>query len=168
MVRRLSLPAGMFGAVLIAGLGVAVLSARPAAGPVYTVAGLRERLAAQPDAWAGRTVVVRGMAEPCPWWGGGARLWQCADEPLVLVAGPFDAVAEPLPLGQTAPGTALAFLRDVPILHEVLARPRAVPVFTPSRFRVRLQGLAAQSCGGRSPCYAALLLDVAPVASKEL
>jgi hypothetical protein len=48
-------------------------------------------------------------------------------------------------------------------LRDLLAQPRAVLEFTPSRYRVRLQSLGAQTCGGRSPCYAALQLDMAPV-----
>jgi hypothetical protein len=135
--------------------------------PVYTVAQVQAGLADHPQVWVGRTVQVRGMTEPCLWWGGTTSLWQCADDLLVLISGPSDAVAEPLPLGQTA-GTMLDLLRGLPVLRDLLARPGRVPMYTPSRFRVRLQRLAAQSCGGRAPCYVALLLEVAPEASKEL
>lgn len=168
MARQLPLLASLLGLMLLAGLVAAVLSTRPAQGPVYSVADLRERLATQPAAWVSRIVLVRGMAEPCPWLGGGARLWGCADEKLILVPGPSDTAAEPLPLSQMPEGTTPTLLRGLPILRALLAQPHTVPIFTLSRFRVRLQSLAAQSCGGRSPCYAAVPLDVVPVASKEV
>lgn len=151
------------GLVLTISLFAAITARRAVApGPVYALAQVQAGLADHPRAWVGRTVWVRGMAEPCPWWGGTTRLWQCADEPLILVADPAGQVAEPLPLSQPAPNALLAVLRGLPLLHDLVARWRAVPVFTPARFRVRIHSLAAPACGGRSPCYEVLLLDTAP------
>lgn len=136
-------------------------------GAVYSVAQMQAGLVDHPQAWVGRTVQVRGMAQPCPWWGGTARLWQCADDPFILVPDPADRAAEPLPLSQLAPDALPKVLRALPLLHALavrfVARSRAVPEFTPARFRVQVQRLAAQVCGGRSPCYAAVLLAVAPM-----
>src|SRR5579864_3706156 len=133
-------------------------SRRPGAG-ICARAGA-SRAGGPSPAWAGRTVWVRGMAEPCPWWGGTTRLWQCADEPLILVADPAGQVAEPLPLSQPAPNALLAVLRGLPLLHDLVARSPTVPAFAPLHFRVRLRSLAAQAHGGRSPCYEAVLLAV--------
>ena len=153
----------LLGLILTTSLLVAITAGSDVTpGAVYSVAQVQAGLADHPQAWVGRTVRVRGMAEPCPWWGGTARLWQCADEPLILVSDPADLVAEPLPLSRLAPDALLAVLRALPLLHDLVARSRAVPVFTPARFGVRLHRLAAQSCGGRSPCYAVVLLAVAP------
>lgn len=134
---------------------------------VYSVAQVQAGLADHPQAWIGRTVRVRGMADPCPFQGGTTRLWQCADEPFILVPGPADPAAEPLPLSALAPDTLLAVLRALPLLRAVAPPPdpmalsQAVPVFRPARFRVQVRRLTAQSCAGRSPCYAAELLAVA-------
>lgn len=162
MARLSPLLCVLLGCVLAARLALGAIGGWPGHDPVYTVAQVRAGLARDAEVWVGRSVLVRGMADPCPWWGGTIRLWQCADDPLVLGPGPSDPVAEPLPLGLTGEPAALAFLRGLPVLHDLLARSPAVPLFTPSRFRVRLQSLAAQSCGGRSPCYTALL-DAASV-----
>jgi hypothetical protein len=98
------------------------------------------------------------MAESYPWWGGVARGGYRADEPLILVSDSAHQVAAPLPLSQPLPDTLLRVLRGVPLLHDLVPGPRPVPVFTPARFLVRLRSLAAQACGGRSPCYEAVLL----------
>jgi hypothetical protein len=131
-------------------------------GPVYAVAQVQAGLADQPPAWTGRSVWVRGVAVPCPWRGGTARLWQCADDSLILVADPRDPLAEPLPLSPAAPTGVQALVRRLSLLHDLVKRSQAVPVDRRARFRVHVQLLAAQSCGGRSPCYEAVLQGAAP------
>ncbi len=69
--RRRRLPATMgvvLGLALLAGL-VAAVTGRPSSppGPVYTVAEVRAGLARQPAAWAGRTLLVRGVAAESFW-----------------------------------------------------------------------------------------------------
>jgi hypothetical protein len=134
-------------------------------GPVYAIAKVQAELVDQPQDWAKRTVGVHGMVEPCPWWGAPARLWHCADDALILVGDPTDPVAEPLPLSRLPANGILAVLYRLPFLHGLAAPSRAVPMFTPARFWVQVRSLAAQSCGGRTPCYEAVLLGAAPAAS---
>jgi len=67
--RRAITTLGMvLGLALLAGLVAAVVG-RPSspAGPVYTVAQVRAGLARQPAAWAGRTLLVRGIAAQTLW-----------------------------------------------------------------------------------------------------
>lgn len=142
-------------------LGSAIVVTHLHTGPVYSLAQIQTELADHPHAWVGRTVLVRGVAEPCPWWGQTARLRQCADQPLVLVPAPADPRANPLPLRQQAPTQLLALLRGLPLLHDLVSPSPAVLVFRPARFRVHVHTLAASACGGRSTCYEALL-DAAP------
>jgi hypothetical protein len=153
MQRRLPLLGCLVGLVLLTGLVVAAGGSQAEQGPVHTVADPRERLAAQPASWVGRTVVVRAIAGPCPWWIAGARLEYCAGQPLVLYGTATDAPADPLPLLRPAPQPLLTALRRVPVW----------PRFTPARFRVRLFALPTCSHGA---CYAALLLGVAPLTPK--
>ncbi len=67
--RRAITTLGMvLGLALLAGLVAAVVG-RPSspAGPVYTVAQVRAGLARQPAAWAGRTLLMRGIAAKTFW-----------------------------------------------------------------------------------------------------
>jgi hypothetical protein len=147
--------------VLLSSVPVAITAgSHIAQGPVYATAQAQAGLVDHPQAWVGRTIWVRGLAMPCPWWGGTTRLWECADDALILVADPIDPVAEPFPLNQEAPAGILAVLHGLPFLHGLAPLSRAVPVFTPARFRVRLRSLATQPCGGRFPRYEAVLLAV--------
>lgn len=162
LLRPLTCLLAVSSLVLLLG-GALVLTRAPAPAPVYAVAQVQVGLANHPQAWLGRVVWVRGVADPCPWWGEATRLWQCADDPLILVPARTDPVAAPLPLGQPAPNGILAALRRLPLLRALVAAPRAVPVYTTARFRVRLHRLAASACGGRAPCYEAQLLAAVPV-----
>ncbi len=66
--RAVATLGAVLGMALLAGLVAAVVG-RPSspAGPVYTVAQVRAGLARQPSAWAGRTVLVRGVAFESFW-----------------------------------------------------------------------------------------------------
>jgi hypothetical protein len=132
----------------------------PGVAPAYSVAGLRELLAAQQASWAERTVVARARAEPCPWWGSRERLQHCADRQLVL----FDAsgaVGDPIPLERPEQQWLPAEWYSLPVIGELLPRPPGIPTYITARFRVRLLGLPAASCEQRH-CYEARLLDVLP------
>jgi hypothetical protein len=146
---------GLLGLLLLLHLAMALRGSQVNRGPDYTVADLRSRLAALPAAWVGRTVVVRAIAEPCPWWGAAASLLQCDGRSLVLVGTP----ADPLPLVRPAPQGILSVVRGPPIPGALLPRPPAVPLFWRARFRVHL--FALPTCSGTS-CYEALLLDAGP------
>jgi hypothetical protein len=155
--------------VLVALLGLALTSSllirlavgsQVSHGPVYAVAQVQTGLADHPQDWVGRTVQVRGVAEPCPWWGDTARLWHCADDPLILVPTAADGVAEPLPLIRMMPNGLLTVLRGLPLLHDLVARSWAVPVFTLTHFQLHLHSLPVQACGGRAACFEAVLLSV--------
>ena len=151
----------MSGLVLATSLAVATAAALQARhGSVVTLAHLQAGLAEQPQDWLSRTLRVSGIAEPCPWWGGTARLWQCAGDALILVAGPADPVATPLPLSRQPRDTILGLLRGLPLLSALAAPDSTVPLQTPLHFLVRLRLLGAQACGGRVPCYEAVLLNV--------
>ncbi len=65
--RRAAATLGVvLGLALLAGL-VAAVAGRPSSGPVYTVAEVRAGLARQPVAWAGRTLLVRGVTVDSLW-----------------------------------------------------------------------------------------------------
>jgi hypothetical protein len=161
MVR--SLPA-LLAVLGFAGLALAVTGPRAMGGdgPVYPIAAMQDNLTYDPGAWVGRTVVLRAIALPCPWWGATARLQRCGGRPLVLVATPTDAPNAPLPLVRPAPQPLLSFLSGLPVFGDLLPRSPAVPVGAPARFRVRLVALPAGACAGHLPCYEALWLDATP------
>jgi hypothetical protein len=163
MKGQLGVPLTLLGLILATSLVVTITAGSALTpGTVYTAPQVQAGLADQPQAWVGRTVRVRGMAEPCPYSGGTAYLWQCADDPLILVSDSTDRGAVPLPLSPSAPNALLAVLRNLPLLHDLAFRSPAVPVFAPERFQVQVRSVDVQTCGGRSPCYEAVLLDATP------
>jgi hypothetical protein len=164
MMRPLALLGALLGLLLLLRLAGVIGGHQPDSGPVYAVATLRQRLATQPAAWVGRTVLVRASAEPCPWWGAAERLRRCAARPLVLVAAATDHVAAPLPLFRPAPQPLLTRVRSLPVLGTLLPQPPGLPLFTPARFRVRL---LAPPAGAGAACYGALLLDAVPLVRQE-
>jgi hypothetical protein len=164
MMRPLALLGALLGLLLLLRLAGALGGYQPAPGPVYSVAALRQRLATQPAAWVGRTVLVHAMAEPCPWWGAAERLRRCAGRQLVLAGASTDAPADPLPLIRPALPPLLTRVRSLPVLGALLPQAPGMPLFTPARFRVRL--LAQPACAGAA-CYAALLLETVLLVQQE-
>ena len=144
----------------IGGAGVELAGSQAHAFQVYTVAQVRQRMATHPAAWEGKTVIVRGLAEPCPWWDRTEVAWHCAGRLLVLAPGPADAPALPLPLVRAPTEQPAGFLRDLPVLGRLLPRPSSLPMFAPARFRVRLLGKPVSACGEHGPCYEAQWLEV--------
>jgi hypothetical protein len=129
-----------------------------AAGPVYTVAQLRERLAAHPRAWVGRVVLVRAIASGC-WALGGPGNAQCR----IWRPGLIDQLGQenPLALAWATQGPLLSTLRQLPLLGDLLPAPHGTHWDLPAVYRVQIQAVAAGRCGA-APCYQALLLDVSP------
>jgi hypothetical protein len=159
--------------VLVALLGLALATSMllaVAAGsqvprsPIHSVAQVQAGLADHPQAWLQRTVPVRAIAEPCPWWGAAERLRRCAGRPLVLAGTSTDAPADPLPLIRPAPQPLLTRVRRLPVLGTLLPQAPGIPLFTLARFRIRL---LASPAGSGAGCYEALLLDAAPAALLE-
>jgi hypothetical protein len=145
----------------------AVLAPHPAdpgaAGSLYTVAQLRERLAANPRAWVGRVVRVRAIAYGC-WALGGpgnakCRIWRPS---LIDRIGQ----ADPLALSWAPPNPLLATLRQLPLVGDLLPPPQGTDWDVPAVYRVRIRVVAAGQCGAAA-CYQALLVDAAPDAPGE-
>jgi len=73
MKRRRSSRLVLVLAILALGAALTVMATRPhaptATGPVYTLAQVEAGLSQHPQAWVGRTVLVRALLqyEPCPW-----------------------------------------------------------------------------------------------------
>jgi hypothetical protein len=129
---------------------------------VYSVATLQAHIEQEPHGWDGRTVLLRAIAEPCPWWGARARHLLWADHELVLAGTPTEAPATPLPLLRPAPNVLWSILRKLAFLGNLLPRPQPMPLLTPTRFHVRLVMLAPSACAGRLPCYEAEWLGAGP------
>jgi hypothetical protein len=159
LVGCLALTGGVIG---IGAAGVARVGWRAPASTVYSVAQLRGHLEMQPAAWDGRTVRVRGMAEPCPWWAYSGQVRHCAGRVLVLAPPPGDAGAAPLPLVRAAAVPTFTFLGRIPLLGQLVRQSAAMPLLTTAIFHVRLVETPAAVCIGQRPCFDALLLDVAP------
>jgi len=156
MKQRLLLLPILLSLPLCTGMAIRATHRAVAYGSVYSMADLRERLAAQPASWVGRIVVVRAIAEPCPWWDESACLQHCASRPLMLFGAPAEAPTDPLPLVRAAPQPLWSFLHGLPVIGDLLPRSSTVPLLVPARFRVRLLAPPIRACTG---CYEALLLD---------
>ena len=146
------------GALLLLGLIGGLFYALPLAGGqdqdhVYTVAQVLAGLAHDPQAWVGRTALVRGAAlsllpgcAPTRWCPAGLY------EPrtprpgpiLLLEPGPADPLVESL--------------RRVPLLAGVAPRPQRLHGRATAVYRVRFPAVAQRSCDAR-PCVTAVLVD---------
>jgi hypothetical protein len=122
---------------------------------VYTVAQVRQL----PAAWEGRTVLVRGLVAPCPWWGRAEQALHCAGRLLVLLPGPTEAPAAPLPLIALRSRPLMGFLHDVPLLGRLLPRMPDPPRVVRSIYRLRLLAAPAAACAAHHSCLEAQWLD---------
>jgi hypothetical protein len=126
---------------------------------VYGVAALQAHLEREGAAWLGRTVRVRAVLAPC---GGisphGGRPCLNFGPWLVDSAGGPAAGSLPLQLGP-AP-QPLALVRRIPLLDRLLPGPQALSWDAVAVYRVRLVGCTSPAV---PTCYAAVLLDAAPV-----
>jgi hypothetical protein len=160
MARSPLLLGGLLGLLLAGGLA-AVACRRPLdTGPVYSVAQVQAGLADHPQAWVGRTVHLRAIAEPCPLWGTPEGGLHCASAQPVLVDQTASLTAS-LALTWRPQGPLLALLRGVPLLGDLVPAPRVPAWMAAATYHVQLRGVPAPRCG-YSPCFQALLLDAAP------
>jgi hypothetical protein len=153
------LPVLCAGLCLLLGLALAVCGLRDR-GPIYSVAAIQARLARHPDAWVGRTLLVRGVAVAPP----------CAQQSVtVVLCGPLrfalrdpDPAAAPLGMALAWAGSdsLLTSLRRVPFVGSIVPAPQAIRWDVVAVYRVRFRALAGRSCG--VGCYAAVVLDAAP------
>jgi hypothetical protein len=126
--------------------------------PLYSVATIQQLLARHPNAWAGTTVWVRGVAEGCgvpP----SASIDRCLPPHLADAASP--ATVEALWVADRDQGRLLTLLRRVPLLAWFAPAPQALHWGVPATYRVLLRAAPASSCVFL-PCYEAVLLDAAP------
>jgi hypothetical protein len=138
----------LFGALLAVAFGLRNQAASPR---VYTVAQVASGIAAQPQAWIGRTVAVRGIAH-------GFRRHPClpgsACQVLFYL---FDARASSTltVLEDAHPTSLFAALHTWPLVGAWLPQPRpVVPAFyRPATYRVLLQTMP---CGDQSCVVAEL------------
>ena len=125
-------------------------------GRVYTVAQVRQALIADRSAWAGRTILVRGIAVtaqtsfPCTYTG-------CSLTALV------DSLSQPetaaLWLGQGQPEPLWSTLRRLPWAGRLAPAEQRPLLGSPATYRIRL--LARPDCA-HSSCFDALLPDSQP------
>jgi hypothetical protein len=157
--------------LVVAG-GIAGMSTRSNLdrGPVYDIAVVRTHLAHAAKDWVGRPLLVRGWLVPCeaiPTEGDGP----CADlvpEPrrATDAAPAAAALTDALPLTREAANPLLARIWRIPILGDMLPAPQVLRWGAVATYRVRLRAVANSICG-TTPCYEAVLLDVAPAAPGE-
>lgn len=135
------------------------------AGAVYTVARVRAGLARTPQAWIGRTILVRGLVIRC-------RLVEgCVALPpgiprvglvdgIPIIEMPRAAVlSQALPL-QVGEDPLRSFLRLIPLLRGVVPAPRQPSPAQPTTYRVRL--IVETPCAvanSHTSCVVASLID---------
>jgi hypothetical protein len=159
MKRHAGVAIALVGLVLPIGLVVA-FTARDQVpqGPVYSVAQLQASLADHPQAWVGRTVWVRGLAEGCLAARGAPPLLSCSRWPAYLVDAGEVGIGGTLPLAWGSQDGVLSFVRNVLQVGGLL-RPAPTPQWwTLDTYRVRL----SRTVCAIAPCYEAMLLDAAP------
>jgi hypothetical protein len=164
MLQRRSVHASLLAALLLATWFVAIIGRPGGSAPTprtgFTLAALRGMVELAPARWLGRTVVVRALAVPCPWWGTAARFQRCAGQPVVLMGTAVDAPTTPLPLVRAAPSALVSIMHDVPIIRDILPRTEEVPIFRQARFRVQLRAVPGRSYAAY---IEAVLVQVAPL-----
>jgi hypothetical protein len=153
------------GALVLAGCAALAMMRPTSQDPVYSVSTLRADLRRDPEAWVGRTVRVRAIAQVCEVCGGqqvrlpGTGTDAAGSLPLMLLM-PAEATggAEPLPL-VIAPGSPrLEFLRHVPLLDHLVPAPQTIQWAVVAVYRVQLR-VAICAAGVPPPCYATVVLD---------
>jgi len=163
MKRRIAL---VLAALTLAVAIIMVMGHQPtSAGAVYTVARVRAGLARTPQAWIGRTILVRGLVIRC-------RLVEgCVALPpgiprvglvdgIPIIEMPRAAVlSQALPL-QVGEDPLRSFLRLIPLLRGVVPAPRQPSPAQPTTYRVRL--IVETPCAvanSHTSCVVASLID---------
>jgi hypothetical protein len=142
--------------VLAANIAVQAVRGALRAHPVYSVAAVQAGLMRQPDAWAGRTVWVRGIAQGC---GFRAEFDLCPPAALVDAASP--ATGQPLWLAQGDASPLRTLVRQIPFLARFAPAPQALHWGLVATYRVRVQAVPESICG-TGMCSEVALLDAAP------
>lgn len=165
-MRRLALAAAAL--ALAAGGLVAALHSAGAFSAVYSVAALRAELARHPDAWTGRSVLVRGtvtgfMPGSYPV---AARQLPPGFLPIAAMLVDDPGATKPfggLPIALAPEDAALSFLRRLPVVGRFAPRAQTFHWDSAAVYRVRMQAAPHGVCG-RAHCYEAVLLDARPTA----
>ena len=143
--------------VVASGLALARIGSHLDQDPLYSLAAMRAQLARQPQAWVGKTVAIRAIVAPCPWWGGTARLRHCGGRQLVLFGDSAGVPADPLPLVRPPSHSLLAALRALPLVGALLPAPPLLHWGAAARYRIRLRPAVVTGCG-TGTCFEAVLL----------
>lgn len=144
-------------------VGAAAVGGQIGDGRVYGVATVRAQLARDPKHWVGRTLLVRGQVVPClamPSADNGrcAALAPSAWQPPSIT--PWRAAVDPLPVVHAGLDPALAHLRRLPLLDDMLPAPQVLRWGAVATYRVRLRPVARSICD-TGICFEALLPDAA-------
>jgi hypothetical protein len=128
--------------------------------PVYSVAALRAHLDHDAHSWVGRTVLVRGTLEGCPY----VRPGPCASWRPLLVDRSVDAGTSSglsLQLRAQRADPLDTALRRVPLLRDLVAAPQVPHWGVTMTYRVQIREQTSRYCcvGGS---YQVQLLDAAP------
>ncbi len=184
MAEPLALLAGV-----VAGVVAAVVDRRlPPDGPVYTVAQVQADLARQPTSWAGRTLLVRGIAVesfwatgpttavghlcylpsssspgPCPLIApNGATVYLALLDDSVMHP-PAKTTALLLAVQPVTPNPLIALARRLPSLAPFLSAHRQVPGSVPHLYRIRLRSARSTPCAGLwFTCAPGILVNIQP------
>jgi hypothetical protein len=132
-----------------------------ASSQLYTVSEVQANLERHPEAWAGRTVWLRGIVLPagCGAWDG----TPCHDSSLYLLDRTGAAL---LLLAEQRLNPLLALLRRLPLVHLLMPELQVVRWGALATYRVRLLAAPA-AMRDTLPCYRVLLLNAAPGAPGE-
>jgi hypothetical protein len=143
-------------ALLLALLGLARGGGLVTVGAAVVAAGSAGR---DPHAWAGRAVLVQGVAV--------SPGCIVRESVLCAIGSPYAAyIVDPadgafLPLTRAAATPLLSFLRRLPLARGLVPAAPALHWGTRVTYRVRLRAAPAGSCAS-VPCYEAVLPDAAP------
>lgn len=130
----------------------------PPAGPVYAVGAVRAGLAHDPQAWIGRTVRLRAVADDCLSWAAPAYVLYCRSRQPVLRDASTTGGSDALPALLAPDAGPLASLRQLPLLARWLPATQHLWWHVPRTYVVRLSRLPADACWPATPCVAAFLL----------
>jgi hypothetical protein len=161
MIRRLGLLAGLSGLALATGLAALAVRGQGDPGPVYTVALVQSHLERDPEAWLGRTLLVRGRIAGCPGVLTPAIQQVCQRWDRYHLTDADAPATEPLALVTGDPSRLVAALRGLSLPGVLLPAAQVLHWGVDATYRAQLRAAPADSCL-LPPCYEALLPDAAP------
>jgi hypothetical protein len=156
------------GLAVVAGVLFVVIHSMTSIGRVYSVAQVQAGLRHSPQLWAGRTVLVYGVAIGCP------PGYPCpqlnlpagtAETGLGLASSTRVPLAQALPLECEPQDSWLMVLRHVPVLRHLVPPPQALYMARLADHRVyRVRLVSVTPCGTPSSlCIRARLLDAGQI-----